>query len=232
EVVLGPAEVGASAVAQRGRKPRFGLDVSSALGPIDVYGELGLKRSTELPLYRVPEGTTLEDIFVNGVTVEPYFPSGLTPQVTTGANYTFGYGENDLAIVGVEYFYNSTGYTSSLGYPYLLSQGAFQPLYLGRHYGAAYLFLDRPGSLERTSFNLFNLANLSDRSFVSRLNVTHRALTYLTVEAYGAVHYGRKGGEFRLGFSVPDVTVNGQDIPGFTVPAPTFELGAGLRISL
>ncbi|NPC81645.1 hypothetical protein HPC49_25925, partial [Pyxidicoccus fallax] len=226
EVVLGPAEVGASAVAQRGRKPRFGLDLSSGLGPIDVYGEVGIKEGTDQPLYRLPEGTTPQDIFLNGGQVESYIPDGLTPQVTAGANYSFAYGENDLAVVGLEYFYNSTGYTSSIGYPYLLSQNAFQPLYLGRHYGAAYLFLNQPGSWERTSFNLFTLGNLSDRSFVSRLNMTHRALTYLTVEAYGAVHYGRKGGEFRLGFTIPDVTVNGQDIPGFSVAAPTFEVGA------
>ncbi len=232
EVVLGPAEVGASAVAQRGRKPRFGLDLSSALGPIDVYGELALKKGTDSPLYRLPEGTTLEDLFQNGIQVEAYVPEGLTPQVTGGANYSFPYGENDLAVVGVEYFYNSTGYTSAVGYPYLLRQSAFQPLYVGRHYGAAYVFLNAPGSLERTSFNLFTLGNLSDRSFQSRLNVTHRALTYLTVEAFGAVHYGRKGGEFRLGFSVPDVVVDGQPIPGFSVAAPTFEVGAGLRINL
>lgn len=232
EVVLGPAELGASAVAQRGRKPRFGLDVSSGLGPIDVYGEVGLKKGTDRPLYRVPEGTTFQDIIERGIEVEAYVPTGLTPQATAGANYTFGYGENDLAVVGAEYFYNSTGYTSSLGYPYLISQNAFQPLYLGKHYGAAYLLLDRPGSLEYTSFSLFNITNFSDRSYISRLNMTHRALSYLIVEAYGAVHYGRKGGEFRLGFSVPDVVVNGQPIQGFTVPAPTFELGAGLRISL
>ncbi|MBZ4417194.1 hypothetical protein [Myxococcus sp. RHSTA-1-4] len=236
EVVVGPAEIGASAVAQRGRKPRFGLDLSSALGPIDVYGEVALKEGTDRPLYRLPEGITFEEILQNiqnGIPVESYIPAGLTPQATAGANYSFGYGENDIAIVGVEYFYNSTGYTSSFGYPYLLSQGALQPLYTGRHYGAAYVFLDRPGSLERTSFNLFTLGNLSDRSFVSRLNMTHRALTYLTVEAYGAVHYGRMGGEFRLGFSTPEIPLSPTErIPAMTVAAPTFELGAGLRISL
>ncbi|NTX13073.1 hypothetical protein HUA76_19930 [Myxococcus sp. CA056] len=232
EVVLGPAEFGASAVAQRGRKPRFGFDVSSALGPIDVYGEVGIKKGTERPLYRIPAGTTYEEIIKDTSLVEAYVPSGLTPQVTGGANYSFPYGDNDIAVLGVEYFYNSTGYTSSFGYPYLIAEDAFQPLYLGRHYGAAYLFLDRPGSLERTSFNFFTLSNLSDKSYISRINVTHRALSYLTVEAYGAVHYGHKGGEFRLGFSVPDVDVNGETVHGRTLAAPTFELGAGLRISI
>ncbi|WP_194869422.1 hypothetical protein [Myxococcus sp. AB025B] len=235
EVVLGPAEVGLSTVAQRGRKPRFGLDVSSALGPIDVYGEVALKKSTEQPLYRVPPGTTAEDVLANPDIVEAYFPSGLTPQVTTGANYSFAYGENDIAVLGVEYFYNSTGYTSSFGYPFLLFKQAFQPLYTGRHYGSAYLFLDRPGSLERTSFNLFTLSNLSDKSYISRLNVTHRALSYLTVEAYGAVHYGHKGGEFRFGgFTLPGAPAGEGEPPNppITINYPTFELGAGLRISI
>ncbi|WP_205522729.1 hypothetical protein [Myxococcus eversor] len=232
EVVLGPAELGASAVAQRGRKPRFGLDFSSALGPVDIYGELGIKKGTERPLYRIPEGTTFEEILQDTSLVEAYVPTGLTPQVTSGANYSFAYGDSDIAVLGIEYFYNSTGYTSSFGYPYLIAQEAFQPLYLGRHYGAAYLFLDRPGSLERTSFNFFTLSNLSDKSYISRINVTHRALSYLTVEGYGAVHYGHKGGEFRLGFSVPDTVINGQPVQGFKLAAPTFELGAGLRISI
>jgi len=233
EVVVGPAELGVSAVAQRDRKPRFGFDLSSGLGPVDVYGEIGLKKGTDQPQFRIPDGATVEDILTGKEHVEAYFPSGLTPQVTGGVNYSLTYGENDVAVLGVEYFYNSTGYSSSLGYPYLVVQQAFQPLYVGRHYGAMYLFLDRPGSLERTSFNVFTLANLSDRSLITRLNMTHRALSYLTVEGYGAVHYGHKGGEFRLGFSTPEIKIDDDTvIPASNRPVPTFELGAGLRISI
>ncbi|MCE9666617.1 hypothetical protein LY474_02225 [Myxococcus stipitatus] len=233
EVVVGPAELGLSAVAQRDRKPRFGFDLSSGLGPVDVYGEIGLKKSTDQPQYRLPEGATVDDVLTGKAQVEAFFPSGLTPQVTGGVNYSLTYGENDVAVLGVEYFYNSTGYPSSIGYPYLFLQQAYQPLYVGRHYGAVYLFLDRPGSLERTSFNVFTLANLSDNSLITRLNMTHRALSYLTVEGYGAVHYGHKGGEFRLGFSIPERQLgDGTVIPGIAVPVPTFELGAGLRISI
>ncbi|MCP3097600.1 hypothetical protein LZ198_01780 [Myxococcus sp. K15C18031901] len=234
EVVLGPAELGLSAVAQRDRKPRFGFDLSSALGPVDVYGELALKNSTDSPLYRLPEGATVDDIITEPAQVEEYFPSGLTPQVTGGVSYSLKYGENDVAVLGLEYFYNSTGYTSAIGYPFLLYQNAFQPLYAGRHYGALYLFLDRPGSLERTSFNVFTLSNLSDKSYITRLNMTHRVLSYLTVEAYGAVHYGHEGGEFRFGgFSVPERRINDNlTIPGYSLSVPTFELGAGLRIAI
>jgi hypothetical protein len=232
EVVLGETELGASAVVQRGRKPRFGFDISSALGPLDVYAEAALTRGTDLPMYRLPEGTTLENLFAGDVRVEEYFPSGLSPQVSGGATYSFAYTDNELATVGFEYFYNSTGYPTELAYPYLLSKGQFQPFYLGQHYGALYAFVSGPGSWDRTTFIFSNLGNISDRSFISRLDVTHRALTYLSVEAYAAVHYGRRGGEFRFGLDIPPLTVDGQPFPGLKQPAPTFQFGMGLRINI
>ncbi len=232
EVVLGETELAASAVAQRGRKPRFGLDLSSALGPLDVYAEAALTQSTDLPLYRLPEGTTQEDLFAGDIQVEEYFPTGLTPQVSGGATYSFAYADNELATVGFEYFYNAMGYPTELAYPYLLSKGQFQPFFLGQHYGALYAVVAGPGSWDRTTFILSNLGNISDRSFISRLDVTHRALSYLTVEAFAAVHYGRRGGEFRFGLDIPPLTVDGQPFPGFKQPAPTFQLGMGLRINI
>ncbi len=231
EVVLGETELGASAVAQRGRKPRFGLDLSSGLGPLDVYGEVALRRGSDVPMYRLPEGTTMDNLFSGDITVEEYQPEGLTPQVSGGATYSFAYADNELATVGIEYFYNSLGYPTELAYPYLLSKGQFQPFYLGQHYGALYAVVAGPGSWERTTFILSNLGNLSDRSFISRLDVTHRALSYLSVEAYTAYHYGRKGGEFRFGLDIPPTVVNGQTVE-FHQPAPTIELGVGLRISI
>jgi hypothetical protein len=239
EVVLGQAEMGASAVLQRGRKPRFGLDISSALGPVDVYAEAALKKGSDTPLYRLPEGLSIQELIaqaegiqtlddLKNLPVESYIPSGLTPQISGGVNYTFAYSESDSATVGVEYFYNSTGYSSPIAYPYLIAQGAFQPFYLGKHYAAIYGVLAGPGSWDKTSFVLSNLGNLSDRSFTSRLDVLHRALSYLSVEAYAAVNYGTKGGEFRFALDYPPFQVNGQAL----VPAPTFQVGGGLRISL
>ncbi|XXF76051.1 hypothetical protein P2318_23730 [Myxococcaceae bacterium GXIMD 01537] len=232
EMVLGETELGLSAVAQRGLKPRYGIDISSALGPLDVYAEMALRRGSDLPMYRLPAGTTLETLFSGDLQVERYFPSGLTPQVSGGATYSFAYAENELATVGVEYFYNELGYPTEIAYPYLLAQGQFQPFYLGKHYGAVYAVVAGPGSWDRTTFVLSNLGNLSDRSFISRLDVTHRALSYLSVEGFTAVHYGRKGGEFRFGLDIPPVVVDGQAFPGFKQPAPTLELGVGLRVNL
>ncbi|HEX8440165.1 MAG TPA: hypothetical protein VF697_34055, partial [Archangium sp.] len=62
EVVLGQTELGVDAVLQRGRKPRFGLDLSSALGPIDIYGEVALKRGSDTPLYRLPGNVSIGDL--------------------------------------------------------------------------------------------------------------------------------------------------------------------------
>jgi len=241
EMVLGEAELGVSTVLQRGRKPRFGLDLSSALGPIDVYAEAAVKKGSDTPLYRLPEGVSFQELIeqaqdleirtledLKQLPVESYFPSGLTPQISGGANYTFAYSENDNATVGVEYFYNSTGYSTAIAYPYLIAQGAYQPFYLGKHYAGLYGVLAGPGSWDKTSFILSTLGNLSDRSFTTRVDVLHRALSYLSVEAYAAVNYGTKGGEFRFALDYPPFQVDGRAL----VPAPTIQVGGGLRINL
>jgi hypothetical protein len=238
EVVLGEAEMGASAVLQRGRKPRFGFDISSALGPIDVYGEAALKKGSDRPLYRLREGVSFEEFLdqikgietiedLNKLPVESYFPDSLTPQGSGGFTYTFAYSESDTATVGFEYFYNSTGYNAPIAYPYLILQGAYQPFYVGRHYGAFYAVLVGPGSWDKTSFILSNLGNLSDLSFTSRIDVLHRALSYLSVEAYVAASYGTKGGEFRFALDYPLFLTDGKPLP-----APTVQAGVGLRINL
>jgi len=244
EVVLGPAELGIDAVLQRGRKPRFGLDFSSALGPIDIYGELALRRGSDTPLYRLPADVSLGDLLgqaegngglppdLGALPIEAYYPDGYTPQVSGGATWTFAYSENDTATVGVEYFFNSTGYPTSLAYPYLLFQGQFQPFYLGQHYAAVYGLLAGPGSWDDTNFILSNLGNLSDRSFLTRLDVTHRALRYLSVEAFVAVNYGQKGGEFRFALDLPAMRRGEQVIPPVVVAPPTLQAGVGLRIDL
>ena len=241
ELVLGEAELGLSTVLQRSRKPRFGLDISSALGPLDVYAEAALKKGTDTPQYRLPEGITFQELIeqaqgleintledLKKLPVESYFPGGLTPQISGGANYTFAYSETDNAIVGVEYFYNSTGYDTPIAYPYLIAQGAFQPFYVARHYGGFYGVLVGPGSWDKTTFIFSTLGNLSDMSFISRLDVSHRALSYLTVEAYTAMNYGTKGGEFRFALDYPPFEIDGRAL----VPAPTIQVGAGLRINL
>ncbi|HEX8818932.1 MAG TPA: hypothetical protein VF794_03330 [Archangium sp.] len=245
EVVFGQTELGLDAVLQRGREPRFGLDFSSGLGPIDVYAEVALKKGSDTPLFRLPEGVSLADLLgqlpgANGgappdlstLPIERYYPEGHTPQASGGATWTFAYSENDTATVGIEYFYNSTGYPTSLAYPYLIFQGQYQPFYVGRHYAALYALVGGPGSWDDTNFILSSLGNLSDRSFTTRLDVTHRALRYLSVEAFVATNYGQKGGEFRFALNLPAMRLGEQQIPPTVIAAPTFQAGVGLRIDL
>lgn len=244
EVVVGHTEIGLDAVLQRGRKPRFGLDLSSGLGPIDIYGEVALKKGSDTPLYRLPGDVSLGDLLgqvqgntggppdIGALPIEAYYPEGYTPQVSGGATWTFAYSENDTATVGVEYFYNSTGYPTSLAYPYLILQGQFQPFYLGRHYAAVYALLAGPGSWDNTNFILSNLGNLSDRSFTTRLDVTHRALRYLSVEAFIAANYGQRGGEFRFALDLPSMRMGEQVTAPIVVAPPTLQAGVGLRIDL
>ncbi len=49
EVVLGTWELGADAVAQRGMKPRYGLDVSGGLWELDLRGEVALRTGSDVP---------------------------------------------------------------------------------------------------------------------------------------------------------------------------------------
>ncbi|HME92319.1 MAG TPA: hypothetical protein VKE49_12900, partial [Myxococcaceae bacterium] len=85
---------------------------------------------------------------------------------------------------------------------------------------------------ENTSLVLSILGNLSDRSFITRLDYLTRVLSYLFIEAYADVHYGIRGGEFRLGFDIPAQQIGDQTIPPISVPAPTFDLGAAVRIKI
>ena len=92
--------------------------------------------------------------------------------------------------------------------------------------------LPSPGSWNDTTFTLSVLGNLSDRSFLARLDHSVLALTYLRVETFAAVHLGHRGGEFRLDLAVPELgsffTVPG----GLVTQRPLIDLGIALRVSL
>jgi len=241
EIAIGRGEIGAEAVLQNGRRPRFGLDASSAIGPFDAYAEVALKKGNEVSLFR--PASQPNPLLGFAGQFESYTPTDLEVGASGGLNRTFVIGENNNLLIGAEYFYNSLGYdTASIYpsgydnpsiYPFLLMQGAFQPFYVGKHYGALYTTFTSPKLLgENTSLVLSILGNLSDRSFITRLDYLTRVLSYLFIEAYADVHYGNRGGEFRLGFDIPAQQIGDQMIPAISVPAPTFDLGLALRIKI
>jgi hypothetical protein len=249
EVVLGGVELGADALVQDRHRPRFGVDFSTGLWDLDVYGEAALRTTLDTPHWRCRPGADCGSTF----SYERHDAVGFTPQITAGASYSVKYSDEDAVTVGGEYFFNDGGYANARIYPVLLAAAAtsttptfdgsvlgttgtvqnpfagqanpFTPFYLGRHYAGAYVQLPNPGSWNNTTFTLSVLGNLSDKSFIARLDHSVLVLTYLRVETYVAGHFGDRAGEFRLGLDLRP------DLPIFT-PPQVFDAGIALRVSL
>ena len=129
--------------------------------------------------------------------VADYYPfhrgSGWKPQVTGGVSYTRQYADKDTFTVGAEYFYNGLGYTSPKDYPacFFPAPAAQQPGHLLLPWPPLPWCLataPAPYSWDNTTFTLSNLANLSDKSGITRLDYSLVVLTHVRFEAYGAVH--------------------------------------------
>jgi len=225
EFVLGGWELGIDGLAQRGLDPRLGVDLSGGIGEIDLRGEVALRTGSDLPLYSAPSLTALGG----------YYPTGLRPQATVGAEWVHNYTDKDAFTIGLEYFYNANGYRDRTLYPTLLYNNSFTPFYLGRHYAGVYASLPKPGSWNLHTFTLTVLGNLSDKSAVARLDWNMALLTYLTLEAYLQQHFGEDGGEFRLSidadFPVPQPSGE-PAIFHVAVGAPVVDFGLGLRLAL
>jgi hypothetical protein len=227
ELVFGPTELGLDLVAYRGQKPRYGADLSFGVGDFDFYIDAGFQHGSDTPLVNAdcasrpagPTGTVASACV--------YYPDGIKPQVVLGGTYSLKYNDNDVFTVAGEYFYNSRGYNDPRAYPALFATGLFEFFYTGRHYAALSAILPAPWSWNYTNFTFTTLGNLSDQSFISRIDYSHTLLTHLTFEAYGAVNYGRRVGEFRLG--VDDLMVGNRTI---SLPPQLFSLGLGLRVKI
>ena len=248
EVVLGPVELGLDAVGQQGHRPRFGADVSAGIWDVDVYAEAAFRTQVDTPRWRKVPGATSPDVFSQ---YERFNPIEFTPQVVAGATYSVKYSDEDAVTFGAEYFYDHSGYDGPQLYPVLLGvallspsptlpdgsanpwagqPNPFTPFYLGKHYGGAYVSLPNPGSWNNTTFTLSLIGNLSDKSFVSRLDHFVLLNTYLRLETYLAGHFGTREGEFRLGFEIPPTP--GLSPTGTTIQPVIVEAGVALRVTL
>ncbi len=258
EVVLGPVELGLDAVAQQGHRPRFGADVSAGIWDVDVYAEAAFRTQVDTPRWRkvpgAPDSAPLLERY------ERFNPLELTPQVVVGATYSAKYSDEDSVTFGAEYFYDHSGYAGPEIYPVLLGVAAISPVssfppippstsatpnpiagqpnpftsfYLGKHYGGAYVSLPSPGSWNDTTFTLSVLGNLSDKSFVARLDHFVLLNTYLRLETFLAGHLGAREGEFRLGFAVPPQQIAaGLPSFGFSSQPMVLDAGMALRVTL
>ena len=265
EMVWSSAELGLGGLVQRGHKPKLAADVSAGIWDLDFYGEVALRFGQDIDRVRfdssvdplsltlgtLPTGTIDQTVIAQylGPNVDRLYPvargSGVKPQATGGVSYSIQYADKDVFTVGAEYFYNGLGYNDTAVYPGLIlphSQLLREPatfFYLGRHYAAVFATAPAPYSWDNTTFTLSNLANLSDRSGITRLDYSLILLTHLRFEAFGAVHWGNRNGEFRFGM---DPTTLGQypnpvtvEMVRFQIPGRSpglFDLGVGLRVSI
>jgi hypothetical protein len=245
ELVEGPAELGLDVLVKRDQQPRAGVDLSIGIDDFDFYTDIGLRAGSEIPIVRAVDPAALDPMCASDLSRQYHVgrASGIKPQAVGGVTWSRKYNDNDVLTVGGEYFYNSVGYADPSVYPGLLFNDSGTPLlnffYTGRHYAAVFASLPAPYSWNYTTFTLSTIGNLSDQTFVTRLDYSVTLLTHLTFEAFVAGHYGNRGGEFRLGFDVAQQTIcdvngmpTGAVIPPIHVNAALVDLGVALRLKI
>ncbi len=257
EIVVLGAELGLDVLAKRGSKSRFGIDLSMGIWDFDIYADVALRAGADFnsvekvavdpSLTCTPAGADPGDpsmqLPINDLSSQYHVValSGIKTQAVVGANYSRKYNDNDLWLIGAEYFYNQPGYSDTSLYPGLLFNDRGTPMlnffYTGRHYAALFASLPQPFSWNKTTFTLSTVGNLADMSFVSRLDYSFTLLTHLSLEAFGGVHYGSRAGEFRLGFDIDAQRILNADgtcgtIPGVTRDPLLLDLGVALRLKI
>jgi hypothetical protein len=230
---------GLDGLVQRNRKSRVGADLTMSLGDFDLYGEVAVKDGLDTPTQRtvnIDSQVSVPDLGPCGptstcITVTTPVTFAVDPRSTPvvqaagGLTYAFNIEGNKSLTLGAEYFYNSASYDRS-EYLNLLLVGGFQPFYVGKHYLAiSAAWLD---TTAKTTWVVSGIGNLSDGTYIARLDFVVVVLRYLTVESYVAGHFGRSGGEFRLAF--PQQTVQGQTFGPLN--APILDVGVGLRLAI
>lgn len=230
EFVLGPTEISLSGAVRKDRPIRFGADISAAIGPFDIHSELGLQtRNTS----RFFTGNSSDLLSIMQVSRR----DDLILQWVNGVELAIRYGDQDSVYLGGEYFFNDAGYEDADLYPVLLGFGAYTPFYLGKHYASLSVVLPSPGDWNDTTFSMVGIANLSDQTGVLRLDYSTLLLSYLRFNAYGQVHGGELGGEFRFGREIPPIGISIPGVPdellnGFRLLAPVFAVGVGLSVEI
>lgn len=185
---LGTGEAALSFQTRSDEAMRIGADVSSAVGPVDIYLESATMTNEQRTFYTgkidpdtstLPTGYDRSDVFLT--------------QIVAGVYYTRKYSDEDNVTVGVEYFHNGLGYEDRELELYSLALQQSAPLYAGRQYLAGYLRLPNPGAWNESSFFLNGLYNLSDETVVARLTATTQIFKDLTLEGFVSQCFGDYG---------------------------------------
>lgn len=191
----GMGELALSFQTRQDQPIRGGIDVSSALGPIDVHVEAAASKRQKRTFYR---GT------IDPVTLQ--LPQGYTDedktfaQVAAGVQYSVKYNDDDALTVGGEFFYNELGYDDRELELYALVNRDATPLYAGRRYAGVFMLLPNPGSWNNTSFYLNGMRNLSDETTVARVTGVWQLFKDASIEVFASRCFGDYG---ELCFRIP-----------------------------
>ena len=251
ELVFGQLEIGLGVFGRAKSRAKFAADISAGIGDIDFYGEVAVVDARESDrvdfagypaVLAQPMGTPLPVLIDTAYPI--YRNIGYRPQAVVGLSYSRKYNDNDTFTIGAEYFYNGLGYDEPESYfglylPHTRTlRNPASSFYLGQHYAGLLVTFPAPFKLDLHTFSMSTLGNLSDLTFTTRVDYAYVLLTHLRLEAYAAVMYGSRGGEFR--FAAPNVPSDVlerfpplQQLRASIRPEPVvFMLGLGLRVSI
>ncbi|MFO0746042.1 MAG: hypothetical protein U1F43_10260 [Myxococcota bacterium] len=224
-VAFGSTEIALSAMGGKGRKTSFGLDLSTALGDFDVTAEVSLTDEHGTLVY---SGGSLDPLTLPTTRDRDAWVG----RASAGIQYGFKVNSEDEAqYIGLEYFYNPLGYDDPSIYPFLIAAGAYQPFYVGKHYLGFSWVVPTPGDWDDETFTFSAIGNLSDKTYVTRLDFTANLHTRLTLQAYAMAQFGHRGGELHFAMDVPAGILD-PEAPAFSVAAPVLGLGLNLLIGL
>ena len=175
---------------------KAGIDISSAVGPLDIHSETAFTKRESQQLYRGEIDPQTGQLPTTYRDQNKWFI-----QSVAGIDYSFKYNADNSMTIGAEYFYNQLGYDDRDLELYSLVTGQSPAQYGGRQYLGAFINLHYPGSWTETQFFLDGLRNLSDKSSVVRL--TSSMSLYKNAELQAFV--GRCQGDYgEFCFRVPD----------------------------
>lgn len=217
EFPLKSSEFSLSALGHKDRKTLYGADFSAGMWDFDIYGEAVFSKGSDTVKYRTLSSwsTTAMQTASTTTTFEPCIPNAIYPYLipcetytenektitkyTAGISYEQSYLDKDTFTIFLEYFHNDEGYVNEDDYLVLLQNNAYQPFYLGTKYGMVSFYIPSPGNLNDWTFTVFNICNLDDDTYLSRLNASVIALQDMTLTGAIGHYYGNPDGELRLG---------------------------------
>jgi hypothetical protein len=185
ELPLEASEFSISTRAKKDSATKLGLDFSTAVYALDVYGEAGISKGSDKVFYN-SNGTA----YMN--TKKTFW------DVSGGVSYEMPFLDADSITFSLEYYYNGEGYKDPSMYPVLWLKNAYVPLNTGKQYAMFMVYAPNPGAWNHINLSMFNIMNLIDSSAITRVELMYLFTKDLSIGFNVTGHYGKDTGEFRL----------------------------------